>query len=350
MLQISAELLAMTGDAAVLVKNERLIFANAAAMELLGLDCVGKTVRSLLGEEIAGMQGGSFIAECSIRGLRYIVRESSADGIKAIFIAKAESNNNLINEAFIFSMRNCLMNMDVSLSLLREKLETQPELCESIAVISHDSFRINRILSNLGIIHDQLLGQAHFVPDSIDISRFVGDIVNSVSLFTDGPEINFHAPRSLMVWAMPTLVESLVLNLISNCLLHAKGCKHISISLEKFKNRCIISVDDDGCGIPPEQLHQVFDRYKYGFDASDISCGPGLGLSTTNAIARLHGGTLLMESRPGHGTAVRVSIGGAKPDTPLGQNICQYEPGIKSLLTGLAHCLPSKFYTEKYMD
>ena len=52
MLQISAELLAISSDAAVLAKNGKIVFSNASAMELLGRDCIGRTVRELLGDEV----------------------------------------------------------------------------------------------------------------------------------------------------------------------------------------------------------------------------------------------------------------------------------------------------------
>ena len=79
--------------------------------------------------------------------------------------------------------------------------------------------------------------------------------------------------------------------------------------------------------------------------------GSGLGLSAARGVAQLHGGTLLMESRPGRGTAVRVTI--SRSLSPHGR--LREEDGDEGftthdLLLGLADCLPEEAFTEKYLD
>ncbi len=351
MMQISAELLAISSDAAVLVKNDKLVFANGGAMALLGRDCIGKTVAELFGKEIAAVQAGSFIGEFPIFGKRHIIRERTVDGIRAISLSRSEADPSLINDALIYALRNCLMSIDVSLNLLRAMAEQQPELEGSLAVINHDSCRINRILTNLGLVFSLMQEDMPLSPVEMELCSFVRDILDSVMIFSDLPHIKFNAPEEIKIIADPKIIETLVLNLLSNCLIHAHGCKHISISLEKLKESCMICVDDDGCGIAPENLHQVFDRYKHGFNMNQINQGPGLGMSVVRSIAACHGGTLLLESRPGIGTAVRVSLGYRPIKDGINQEFTEpYQPTMDSLLTGLAHWLPSKYYTEKYID
>ena len=110
-------------------------------------------------------------------------------------------------------------------------------------------------------------------------------------------------------------------------------------------------MDDDGCGISADELHEVFDRYRHGFALRDMGQGAGLGLTAARLIANLHGGTLLMESRQDIGTAVRVSLSlSPYADAPLKQPETQPDLSITNLLTGLADCLPSEFYSEKFAD
>lgn len=113
----------------------------------------------------------------------------------------------------------------------------------------------------------------------------------------------------------------------------------------------MISVNDDGCGIAPDKLHFVFDRYRHGFGISDIDHGAGLGLTAALAIANLHGGTLLLESREGSGTTVRASFSRNPVPTQL---LCaaqeESERGMRTLLTGLANCLPDSCFGEKYAE
>jgi PAS domain S-box-containing protein len=64
-----------------------------------------------------------------------------------------------------------------------------------------------------------------------------------------------------------------------------------------------ISIADTGIGIPPEQLGKIFDPY-----FSTKQRGSGLGLATTYSIIKNHGGYIAVESTPGHGTTVSVSL------------------------------------------
>ena len=134
MLQISAELLAMSSDAAILARNNKVLFANGAAKALLGHDCEGKTLRSIFGPELPSTQASSFIGEIILDGERHIIRKKSSDGISAIFLTGLDQNESMLNDAFVFALRNCLMNIDVALNLLRLRLEELPELSESVYV------------------------------------------------------------------------------------------------------------------------------------------------------------------------------------------------------------------------
>ena len=113
----------------------------------------------------------------------------------------------------------------------------------------------------------------------------------------------------------------------------------------------MLSVSDDGYGIPAEQLHQAFDRYRYRFEGFQMWRGPGLGLSVARGVAQLHGGTLLLESRPGVGTAVRVTLSRSLASSGrLQESDGSSQYSTRDLLAGLADCLPEEAFTEKYLD
>ena len=141
----------------------------------------------------------------------------------------------------------------------------------------------------------------------------------------------------------------LVMNLLSNALLHARGCTRIVLSLHETRDQAVLSVDDDGCGISPGGLRTVFDRYRHGFDLSGMANGAGLGLTAVREIARVHGGTLLLESREGSGTAVRVSLSRKlSPLVSVQDAGPAWERSYNSILTGLADCLPLSAFSGIY--
>ena len=352
MLMISADVLALSSEAAVLVRGGRIQFANSAAESILGENCVGSPVKSVFGLEIAEAQAASFIGDLPIGGVRYIIRVTSMEGVRAVFLTKHESAA-LINDALIYSLRNCLMGLGVTTEMLRTRAEEagDAELLAGLASVTHDYYRINRMLSNVTLIRSINDGSLFFVPRPTDLAALLAQLAGTINLISDGPRVIYSGPIELSVSIDPALAENLVLNLISNSLMHAAGCTRVSLRLIEDRERVVISVHDDGCGIAPDKLHFVFDRYRHGFSIADINRGAGLGLTAALAIANLHGGTLLLESRENSGTTVRASF--SRNPVPSQQlYAAQEEPerGMRSLLTGLADCLPDRCFSEKYTE
>ena len=100
----------------------------------------------------------------------------------------------------------------------------------------------------------------------------------------------------------------MVINLITN------ACQALPDSERKIKllsafhpedKRLIISVVDEGTGIPPENLDKIVDPF---FTTKLEKGGTGLGLSVSYNILRDHGGTLSFASEPGKGTTATVSL------------------------------------------
>ena len=351
MLQISSELLAMSSEAALLVKNGKVAFSNKSAQNLLGSDCNGKTVRSLLGEELAGVQAPVFIGDISIGKMHYTVRVSSGEGIKAFFISPENPKESLISDAFFFSLRNCMMNLKLVLCTLQQGQSMYPDIQEHISQVCHEYFKLHRTISNISTVRAILDDSQMISPVHMDLSAHIADIVDSLNILLPESKLHFESPGSVNVSADPVLLDIMLLNLISNALHHAEDSSRINLSLSRSRNKLIISVEDNGCGIAAGEIHQVFNRYRHVHGLDNMGQGAGLGLMAARLIAGLHGGMLMLESREGHGTAVHVSI---SPKTYGNAHVKQeqnnYDKSMETLLSGLADCLPTEVFSEKFMD
>lgn len=101
------------------------------------------------------------------------------------------------------------------------------------------------------------------------------------------------------------LLSQLLVNLVENALCHTPAGSMIRISVKRAGGVALLSVADNGPGIPETERPKVLRRF-YRMDASRHSTGFGLGLSMVSAIAGLHHGQILLEdNQPG----LRVSIG-----------------------------------------
>lgn len=350
---LSTDILALSGEAALLVRRNQVSFANSAACRILGGDCLGKSLKALLGPGIAESQAPAFVADISLGGSSYAVRVSRFQDAQLVFLRKCDSSPLLLNDALIFSMRSSLMNFALSADMLRTRADEKGdrELLDSLRSITHSYYRMMRVLTNASMVLALSQDSVIFSPQELDVAALASGLVETAAMLCPQVELRLSCEQVHPIPADRQLVELIILNLISNCLVHAKGCTRVSLSLVETRDSLILSVDDDGCGIAPDRLGSVFDRYCHGFDMESMLSGAGLGLTVARSAAHLHGGTLLLESRQGKGTTVRVSLS-RHPDI---SRLCS--PGesmeggnMKAVLIGLADCLPDECYTERYMD
>ncbi len=348
-----ANILSLTTEAAVLIEKNRISYANPGALELLGKDCIGKTLLSVFGPDLAGTQASAFVGDVPINGKPYIVRVNKLEAGQIIFISSAETSPVVFNDAIIFSALSTLNNINAASDkgrLQAEKLDDKTIL-SSFEVLTRSCHSLNRLMNNVGIVRNLAEGKLHTEPQIIDLSWLYSSLLDTVSKLYPGDIFKLNMGKGISAAVDYTLAVQLLLNLVSNCLLHAEGCTKISVSLTETEESVVLSVSDNGCGIAPDELHSVFDRYRHSFSSMQMGKGAGLGLAVARGAAEIHGGTLLMESRLGQGTCVRVSLRkNSDKKLRLGAALEDYGSQMRSILTGLADCLPQECFSEKFTD
>jgi len=105
-------------------------------------------------------------------------------------------------------------------------------------------------------------------------------------------------------------IEQVIVNLVLNaCQALPDPSRGIRVSTEVEGERVLLTVEDEGVGIPPENLPRLTDPF---FTTKRDSGGTGLGLSVSSGIVKEHGGTLEFRSTPGSGTTVRLALPAAE--------------------------------------
>jgi signal transduction histidine kinase len=104
-----------------------------------------------------------------------------------------------------------------------------------------------------------------------------------------------------------TQIETVVRNLLENCVKYSAPGTPIRISADKDGAMFRLTVEDEGIGIAKSEQAKVFDRF-YRVDKNGAVPGSGLGLALVREIVQLHGGHVWLESTPGVGTKVGISI------------------------------------------
>lgn len=99
--------------------------------------------------------------------------------------------------------------------------------------------------------------------------------------------------------------KQVMINILDNSFKFTQEEGNITVNFSEDENNLIVSVKDDGCGIPKEELERVLEKF---FKGSNANSNTGIGLSIADEIVRLHGGVLEISSELYKGTEIIISI------------------------------------------
>ena len=100
-----------------------------------------------------------------------------------------------------------------------------------------------------------------------------------------------------------------LLNLVNNALKYSHDDKFLGVNLYRENGSVKLEVVDHGMGIPPTEQPKIFEKfYRVGNPLVHNTKGSGLGLSLVRHIVQAHGGEVLVESAPGHGSKFTITL------------------------------------------
>jgi len=118
-------------------------------------------------------------------------------------------------------------------------------------------------------------------------------------------------PAAVPITADQDQLNQVWVNLLSNSIKFTPEGGWIRIGMSRGEDDYTVAISDSGCGIAPEELEHIFERF-YKTDRSrnrsGRGSGSGLGLAIVKKIVELHHGTIEASSKPGHGTTIIVSL------------------------------------------
>ena len=153
----------------------------------------------------------------------------------------------------------------------------------------------------------------HF--EKVDIIKVVQDAVERNNLFiTDKNAVNLFlecVDKEIKISIDQLWIKQLVSNLISNAIKHSRA-KNIKVKINSEKTvgskNMVISVIDDGVGIPSKELGTIFEAFKQGSNINESLKGSGLGLAICKEIVVAHGGEIWAKNNETGGTSVSFSL------------------------------------------
>ena len=234
---------------------------------------------------------------------RDVTNEALVDRMKSEFLSTA-AHELRTPMASIFGFSEVLLNLD-------NDTESRAEFLGIIHRQSHIMVHILDELLDLARIEARRGKDFDFKP--VCIQELVSDLAISFKLPAgrSGPQLLMHRSPLYVVADIGKLRQAL-LNVLANAYKFSPsgGPVTITISAERAKGaraNLVVDISDKGIGMTPEEASKVGGRF-YRADTSGKVPGTGLGMSIVKEIVELHGGSVTIESQPGQGTTVRISL------------------------------------------
>ena len=186
----------------------------------------------------------------------------------------------------------------------------------SLAEVSRLMTGIQREAARMGRLVDDLLLLARFDEDRpldthpVDLASLAAEAVRgTLAVQPERPLTLLAAPEPVIISADAARLRQVIDNLISNALQHTPAGTPVTITVAVAADHGQLTVADAGPGLSAEQASRVFERfYRTDRARSRASGGTGLGLSIVAALVAAHGGTVTVDTEPGHGAAFGVRL------------------------------------------
>lgn len=350
-------ILELSRDPVLALSGGRLLMMNAAAKQAFPGSRIGDGASTLVPDAIVHEPSERFVSAMTVGEERYTVAAARCDGVLYLSLTPdtaARNDRGYVSEVMMSGLLSTLFNIGLAADRIHDSLPPESESArESLAMLHHGYYTLLRRLNNLNALCALSDGSTGLSMRRFDLVRLCEDVVSTTAALTGddfAPLVFSTELETLPVCMDGPRVEQLILNLLSNSLRYAPKDGCVRLKLARSGANALISVSDNGSGIDPTLLRSVFSGFQGSMDLRLLSAQPGggIGLALCRVIAERHGGTLILESRPGEGTDVRVLLPLSPPDSEQLESAgAPYaNGGMPVILTELSDLLRADAYAD----
>lgn len=242
--------------------------------------------------------------------------------ISSLKTAEAELNISLEKERELSEMKSRFITMAshefrtplstvlTSVQLLHKYVAAgaSEKVDKHIGRITNAVHLLNDILNDFLTVGKLQEGRLYVNPQNFDIAQCMEDIVNELSKDDKTQvRISYKHKGKAMVHLDPLVLKYIVVNLLSNAVKFSGKNTMVQLNSISEPGKLIVTIKDQGIGIPPEYEHHLFEQFYRASNATNIQ-GTGLGLHTVSKYVELMGGTISYTSELEVGTEFIVEL------------------------------------------
>ncbi len=307
--------------ATVRLVEQRLLLATAFAVALavaLGLFGAGMLARRLLRLETAAerIAGGDFEHPVIDRGDDEIGELARAFDRMRIQLAQLDTARKEFVANASHELRTPLFSIGGFLELLSDEELDEDTRRDFLVTMRTQVERLTKLSTDLLDLSRVDAGQLRVESEPVNVGDIARALVEELEHVGAASEHTLEAEVQDDVWALGDDERVLQIGraLVMNALVHTPSGTPVVVRARRRAGRAALEVEDSGPGIPPALQDAIFERF-YRAEGG-VAWGSGLGLAIARELARLMGGAVLVESRPGRTVFALELVGEPAPAIP----------------------------------
>ncbi|MEV4517466.1 sensor histidine kinase KdpD [Dactylosporangium sp. NPDC049525] len=252
-------------------------------------------------------------------------------------LAEVDKLRTALLSAVSHDLRTPLASAKAAVGSLRSHdIEFSTEDREELLATAEESLdKLNRLVENLLDMSRLQAGALGMHPQPISVGEAIPRSVDDLGDIAAGVRIS--VPDDLPeVYADPTLLERILVNVLANALRYSPPEQPPLISVSEHAGLVEVRIIDHGPGIPTADRDRVFQPFQRLGDR-DNTTGVGLGLALSRGLAEAMGGNLDPENTPGGGLTMTLTLRTAEPDTYPATPDEQADPALLKRLDQFHH-------------
>lgn len=209
-------------------------------------------------------------------------------------------------------LRTPLTAMRALLEPLNEDMvRSEQDVRRYHGILLRETIRLSRLIDDMLELSRLQAGSLSFTQEAFNLSDLLQDLVQKYEQRADELDLtlglNGDLDNPVPAFGNQDRIEQVLVVLIDNAMKFTPAGGRITLSLECLEKQWLVTVQDTGTGISPEDIDHIFDRF-YKADKAHHYPGTGLGLAIAREIMTRMGQTLSVRSEPEQGAAFTISL------------------------------------------